>query len=332
MSTVFGQIVIGPPGSGKTTYCEAMAEFLKKLGRHVAIVNLDPANENIPYKSDVDVGDLIQLEDAMELLKLGPNGALVYCMEFLETNFDWLLAAIKKFPKETYIIFDFPGQVELYTHHNSVKNIVKRLEKEANCRLCAVHLVDAHYCSDPSKFISVCLTSLNTMLQIELPHVNILSKADLIEKYGKLDFNIDFYTEVLDLTYLTERISDDPFTKKYKKLNEALTDLVMNYSLVNFIPLSVKKKEMMLTVKNAVDQANGYCFGSAEERNIRNMMSSAFANTDFEYAKTVDVRETFMGEEVADGSDEETPKKSRRDREPLGNDLDKVDIGPGFQV
>ena len=42
--------------------------------------------------------------------------------------------------------------------------------------------------------------------------------------------------------------------RKYKKLNKALVDLVTNYSLVRFIPLSVKKKEMMLNVKNAVDQ------------------------------------------------------------------------------
>jgi hypothetical protein len=64
--------------------------------------------------------------------------------------------------------------------------------------------VDSHYCSDPSKFISVLLTSLSTMLQIELPHVNVLSKCDLIEKFGKLSFNLDFYTEVLDLHYLLD--------------------------------------------------------------------------------------------------------------------------------
>ncbi len=29
--------------------------------------------------------------------------------------------------------------------------------------------------------------------------VNVLSKVDLVEKYGKLHFNIDFYTDVLDL-------------------------------------------------------------------------------------------------------------------------------------
>lgn len=26
--TMFGQLVIGPPGAGKTTYCKAMQEFL----------------------------------------------------------------------------------------------------------------------------------------------------------------------------------------------------------------------------------------------------------------------------------------------------------------
>ena len=53
-------------------------------------------------------------------------------------------------------------------------------------QLSAVHLVDSHYCSDPAKFISVLLTSLSTMIQVELPHVNVLSKIDLIENYGKL--------------------------------------------------------------------------------------------------------------------------------------------------
>lgn len=83
----------------------------------------------------------MQLEDVMNTMKLGPNGALVYCMEFLENNFEWLLASLKRLTKEKYIIVDFPGQVELYTHHNSVKTIIQRLEKEAGYRLCAVNLV-----------------------------------------------------------------------------------------------------------------------------------------------------------------------------------------------
>lgn len=52
--------------------------------------------------------------------------------------------------------------------------------------------MDSHYCADPAKFISVLCTSLSTMLQVELPHVNVLSKMDLIEQYGKLGEEIFF--------------------------------------------------------------------------------------------------------------------------------------------
>lgn len=292
-SVIFGQLVIGAPGAGKTTYCEAMSRFLKAIGREVAIVNIDPANEQIPYTADVDIMNLIKLEEVMEHYKLGPNGGLIYCMEFLEKNISWLLDELTRL-KGKYILIDCPGQVELYTHNNSVRNILNILEQHG-ARLCAVNLIDSHYCADPSKYVAVCLTSLNTMMRIELPHINILSKVDLIEKYGKLEFGIDFYTEVLDLDYLVERMPDDPFTAKHKKLTKAITDLVQGYGLVNFVPLSVESKELMLGVKNAVDKANGYCFGStAEERNIKSMMSSAFGGTDFEYSKTQEVREKYM--------------------------------------
>ena len=46
----------------------------------------------------------------MENYKLGPNGSLVYCMEFLENNLDWLFGQVAKF-SDHYFIFDMPGQV-----------------------------------------------------------------------------------------------------------------------------------------------------------------------------------------------------------------------------
>ena len=51
----------------------------------------------------------------------------------------------------------------------------------------------------------------------------------IVTRYGKLHFNLDYYTEVLDLEYLLDTFPDDNFTKKYKQLNEALTGLINDY-------------------------------------------------------------------------------------------------------
>ncbi|NXT22534.1 GPN2 GTPase, partial [Syrrhaptes paradoxus] len=290
-SLAFGQVVIGPPGSGKTTYCHGMQEFMGRIGRKVTVVNLDPANEAMPYQCSVDIAELITLPDVMENLKLGPNGGLIYCMEYLEANFDWLqekLAALRGH----YYLFDCPGQVELYTHHDALKNVFAQLAKW-NFRLAAVHLVDSHYCTDPGKFISVLCTSLSTMLHVELPHVNILSKMDLIEQYGKLAFNLDYYTEVLDLSYLVDHLASDPFFRNYRRLNEKLVEVIEDYSLVSFVPLNVQDKESMRQVMQAVDKANGYSFGDQEHRSLEALMSAA-VGADFHFTSTLAVQEKYV--------------------------------------
>ena len=53
-------------------------------------------------------------------------------------------------------------------------------------------------------------------------------------------FNLDFYTDVLDLNFLLDHIKDNPFTQKYKKLNEALVGLVEDYGLVSFKTLDIQ--------------------------------------------------------------------------------------------
>ncbi|XP_022184721.1 GPN-loop GTPase 2 [Nilaparvata lugens] len=270
----FGQLVIGPPGSGKSTYCKTMYDILKEIGRKVAIINIDPANEIMPYEATVDIAELITVEDVMLHKNLGPNGSLIYCMEYLEKNISWLINHLKKLD-DHYFIIDCPGQVELYTHHESMKKVMLQLQ-ELNIRLCAVHLVDSHYCSDSGKFISTLLLSLTGMLQMELPHINVLSKIDQVAEYGdNLRFGLDFYTEVLDLDYLLEALQTDPFTAKYKKLSKAIVSLVEDYSLVSFLPLNIKDKKLIIRVKNACDKANGYVYGSGEERNVQALLASA---------------------------------------------------------
>lgn len=251
-----------------------MHDFLKKLERQVTVVNLDPANEQMLYQPSIDIMKLITVEDVMEHYNLGPNGALMYCMEFLEENFDWLLEQLKS-STCNYFVFDCPGQVELYTHHRSMANIFTKLE-QLGYHLCTVHLIDSHYCSEPTKFISTLMLSLNTMLQMGLPHVNVLSKADLFKQYeSKLHFNLDFYTDVLDLEYLLQALDDTPGMKKYAKLNAAIVSMVEDYSLVSFQPLDCNSENSLLRLKNVIDKANGYVYGAAEEKSVNTLLACA---------------------------------------------------------
>lgn len=271
----YGQLVLGSPGAGKTTYCWKMSELLRKLGRNVIVVNLDPANDLMSYKPDIDIRQLIALEEVMDQYNLGPNGALLYCMEFLEKNIDWLLNQIRG-DNYTNFIFDLPGQVELYCHHKSLNNIFNKLTNDGNIQLCVVHLVDSHHCSDAGKFIAALMLSLSAMLKIGLPHINLLTKADLLKKHmDKLQFGIDFYTEVLDLNYLLDCLDTDTITSRYKKLNSAFVSIIEDYSLVTFQLVNLYKDESLLNVRKLVDKSSGYVFKSEEGRHVNSMLACA---------------------------------------------------------
>ena len=126
----FAQLVIGPPGAGKSTYCNGMQQFMGAIGRKASVVNLDPANDLTSYEPAIDVRDLVTLERIMgdEDVNLGPNGGVLYALEEVEENFDWLEEKLRGLG-EDYVLFDCPGQVELFTHHASVRNIFMRIQK-----------------------------------------------------------------------------------------------------------------------------------------------------------------------------------------------------------
>ncbi|GAA5842866.1 hypothetical protein JCM11251_005831 [Rhodosporidiobolus azoricus] len=287
----FGQVVIGPPGSGKTTYVWGIHQFFTALHRPILLVNLDPASPSPPYPYSISISSLISLEDAMNAHKLGPNGAMLYCLEYLEANLDWLeeelekaMSALEKGDEgatgevdeemdeltggrkerrpfrreEMYVVFDTPGQVELSTDHGSLKRIVEQLQKRMAFRLAAVHLMDASHILDASKYVAVLLLALRTMIQLELPHVNVLSKIDLLGQAGDLPFNLDFYTEVQDLSYLLPLLERDQRTRRFSELNRVICELVEDFGLVSFETLAVEDKDSMLRLVQTIDQALGY--------------------------------------------------------------------------
>ncbi|KAJ3075477.1 hypothetical protein HDU98_007975 [Podochytrium sp. JEL0797] len=295
MSTKFGCVLLGAPGSGKTTGCHGLQQYFELTKRPTAVINLDPANDGLPYKCDVDIAELITLEDVMNEYHLGPNGGLIYCMEYLEKNMDWLLSRLADV-KDKYLVFDCPGQVELYTVNNAMRNIVQILEKH-DFRLTIVHMVDAHLCTDPSKYISSLLLSLKTMLHLSQPHINVLSKIDLIQTYGKLAFNLDFYTEVQDLSYLLTGLNEDAgASTRFQKLNAAVCELVEEFGIVGYTTLCIEEKASVRRLVEQLDRANGY-FGKDEEEG--SMLWAVGGSNYLKYFEEIqDVQERYVGPDL----------------------------------
>jgi GTPase SAR1 family protein len=259
----FGQLILGPPGSGKSTYCAGLQQYYEATNRKAIIVNLDPANDLLPYNAAIDINHLITLDDVQNTYKLGPNGGLIYCLEFLAKNREWLRDELAKFP-DSYVLFDFPGQVELYTIHDSTRELIGYIHHDLQFQLCNVHLIDSSNCTDASKYISTVLLSLNLMCSIELPTVNILSKVDLLKSYGKLDFNLDYYTEVQDLNYLLDCLNSEN-NEKYAKLNKLIIECIENYSLVSFITLNINDKYSIHKAVQLIDKSNGFLYTTGEK-------------------------------------------------------------------
>lgn len=137
-------------------------------------------------------------------------------------------------------------------------------------QLIVIHLVDSYTLTLPSMYISALLLSLRAMLQLDLPHLNVLTKIDNLSNYTQLPFNLDFYTEVQDLSYLLPHLEAESSRlphSKFGALNTAIIDLVEEFGLVAFETLAVEDKKSMMNLLRAIDRASGYAFGPAEGAN-----------------------------------------------------------------
>ncbi|SCU89463.1 LAME_0E03664g1_1 [Lachancea meyersii CBS 8951] len=252
-----GVLVLGPAGAGKSTFCNSIISHMQTIGRRAHIVNLDPAAEATEYEFTIDIRDLISLEDVMEELHLGPNGSLIYCFEYLMNNLDWLEEELGDYNDE-YLIFDCPGQIELYTHIPVLPAIARHLQTQLNFSLCATYLLEAPFVIDSSKFFSGALSAMSAMILLELPHINILSKIDQIKddysrKKLKRYLNPD-PTLLLDST-------NETWNPRFQKLNKTIANLVDDFGMVQFLPLEAKNPDSVAAILSYVDDVTQWAEG-----------------------------------------------------------------------
>uniref|UniRef100_A0A8B9QAM2 GPN-loop GTPase 3 n=1 Tax=Apteryx owenii TaxID=8824 RepID=A0A8B9QAM2_APTOW len=169
------------------------------------------------------IRELIEVDDVMEddSLRFGPNGGLVFCMEYFANNFNWLEESLGHV-EDDYILFDCPGQIELYTHLPVMKQLVEQLQ-QWEFRVCGVFLVDSQFMVESFKFISGILAALSAMISLEIPQINIMTKMDLLSKKAKREIekylDPDMYSMIEDSTNILK-------SKMFKKLTKSICGLV----------------------------------------------------------------------------------------------------------
>eukprot|EP00475_Leptophrys_vorax_P041507 TRINITY_DN78265_c0_g1_i1.p1 TRINITY_DN78265_c0_g1~~TRINITY_DN78265_c0_g1_i1.p1 ORF type:complete len:206 (-),score=19.74 TRINITY_DN78265_c0_g1_i1:337-927(-) len=170
-------------------------------------------------------------------------------MEYLEENLDdWLKEQLDDFHEDDYLLFDCPGQIELYSHIPVMRSFVDTLRRW-DFHVCAVYLMDAQFISDEAKFISGCLASLSAMVALELPHVNVITKVDMLPDKRVLDRFLEPEPQLL-LSDLNRSMPP-----RFAKLNAAIAQLLDDYSLVNFLPLDISNEDSIQYVLSQVDTA-----------------------------------------------------------------------------
>ncbi|XP_043385158.1 GPN-loop GTPase 3 isoform X2 [Chelonia mydas] len=232
-----------------------MVQHCAAINRSVQVVNLDPAAEFFNYPLMADIRELIEVDDVMEddSLRFGPNGGLVFCMEYFANNFDWLEDCLGHV-EDDYILFDCPGQIELYTHLPVMKQLVEQLQ-QWEFRVCGVFLVDSQFMVESFKFISGVLAALSAMISLEIPQINIMTKMDLLSKKAKTEIekylDPDTYSVIEDSANILK-------STMFKKLTKAICGLIDDYSMVRFLPYDHSDEESINIVLQHIDFAIQY--------------------------------------------------------------------------
>lgn len=206
-------------------------------------------------------------------------------MEYLEENLDqWLAEELSGYTDDDYIIFDCPGQIELYSHLTVFRTFVDFLKKDG-WNVATVYCLDSQFASDASKYISGCLTALSAMVQLELPHVSVLTKMDmsankvvhttyffvLVRVYihprpmdSKIFLFLNLIQEEIEEEFLIpdpvhlKRLLDVETGPRFHALNGAVAQLLDDFSMVSFVPLDISDEESIEAVLQQVDMAIQY--------------------------------------------------------------------------
>jgi hypothetical protein len=172
-------LVSGFAGVGKTTFIGALNKKLKVFN-----INLDPAVLYLDYPVHLDIRRNVDYIDIMKSYGLGPNGAIVTALNIYATKIDQIIEIIKKKTLEyDYIIFDLPGQIELFSWNAfgtllaiSLKSMILDIDTSSSLEM--YFLMDINQCLENSAtLISNVLFAVSVHNQMKINMKLIFNKA-----------------------------------------------------------------------------------------------------------------------------------------------------------
>lgn len=112
------------------------------------------------------------------------------------------------------------------------------------------------------------MVSLATMINLEVPFVNLLTKTDLLDRQAKTE--LDKFLEP-DSFLLQDDGHDsssiDRWGQKYHKLTQAIATLIDDYSLIKFLPINIFNENSVRDVLLNIDMA--IQFGEDQDVKVR---------------------------------------------------------------
>lgn len=152
-------------------------------------MNLDPAVYELPYQPQIDIRDTVDYKKVMSDYKLGPNGAIMTCLNLFTTKFDQVLESINGQDLD-YVVIDTPGQIEVFTWSASGTIISESLSQRYPTAI--LYTVDTPRCKNPATFMSNMLYACSIMYKFNLKFCILFNKIDLENHSFAVEWMTDF--------------------------------------------------------------------------------------------------------------------------------------------